>query len=116
MERTQLQERLPDFVKGMWNNAMDAVSKIEEDFQGFLNRMVEHERLSEEEAKRILSGLIDRFHETRQKIETRASESLDKTWLTLNLPTKSEVDALGRRVATLRKKVVKLQKEVRKAA
>ena len=110
--KTNIQDKLPGFVKEMWTNAVDAIYKTEDEVKTFINKMVERGKMTPEEGKKIITELKGKFNDNRKKIEKRANESLEKAMHRINLPTKTEVESLGKRIATLTKKVNKLKKEV----
>lgn len=106
------QDKLPDFVKDVWANTLEIFHKTEDDVKTFVEKMVERGKMTEEEGKKLLGELKDRFEESREKVETRANESFEKALHMINLPTKNEVASLNKRVSTLTKKVNKLKKEI----
>jgi polyhydroxyalkanoate synthesis regulator phasin len=115
-ERIHIQEKVPEFFRTMWTGTIDAVSRMEKDAEGFVGKMVDRGKLTEEEGKKLVGELVERISDAREKIEKRAGDGLEKTWLRFNLPTKNEVDGLGSRVAKLKRQVSKLKKEVAKAS
>jgi len=111
-EKFQFQEKVPEFVKEFWGGALDALTKTEKDVRGFINQMIDRGKLTPEEGKKILAELVSKFNENREKIESKANESVAKTLHMINLPTKQEVKVLEKKIGTLSRKVNKLKKEI----
>lgn len=107
-----IQEKLPDYVKDLWSSAMDTISKSEQDVRKFVDQMIERGKITEEEGKKIVNELVEKLQEGRSKIESRASNGIDKTLHLINLPTKQDVEALSQKVTSLTRKVNKLKKEI----
>jgi polyhydroxyalkanoate synthesis regulator phasin len=111
-DKFKLQDKLPDFMKELWTGTLDAFYKTEDDVRNFINKMVERGKMTPEEGKKILNEMLGKFKENRQKLEKRASGQIEKTLHMINLPTKTEIDALNKKVSILTRKINKLKKEV----
>jgi len=110
--KTNIQDKLPGFVKEIWTNAVDALYKTEDEVKIFIEKMVERGKMTPEEGKKIIAELKTKFKENQKKVEKRANESLEKVVHFINLPTKTEVESLSKRITQLTRKVNKLKKEV----
>jgi len=111
-ESYQFQEKVPEFFRNIWTGTIDAVTRMEKDVEVFVEKMVEHGKLTEDEGRKMVKELVARFIDARDKIEKRAGEGLEKTWLRFNLPTRTEVEGLGKRVNKLKRQVNKLKKDL----
>ena len=108
----KIQEKVPAFVKELWTGAMDLFSKTEKDVHDFVSQMIKKGKLTPEEGKKIMKELMEKIQSSRSKIEARAHDSIEKTLHMINLPTKQEVEELGKKVTGLTRRVNKLKKEI----
>jgi len=108
----KVQERVPEFIKETITGAKEAISKTEDDVRSFVGKLVERGKLTPDEGKKLLSELMGNIRDRRTKFEKKTGEFVDKTMGRINLPSKSDLDALSKRVNTLSKKVNKLKKDL----
>ena len=106
------QEKLPDFLKDIWTNTMETMTKAEADVKGFVGGLIDTGKLNPEEGRKLVKDMVTRFQDSRDKFENRASETYARSLHMINLPSKSEVDNLSKRVTSLTRKVNKLKKDL----
>jgi polyhydroxyalkanoate synthesis regulator phasin len=87
-----------------------AVALAQEEIEAFVNKLVERGELAEKDGKKMVQDVMEK----RKKEAAKAEDQLDKRVEVLldrmNVPTKSDIDALSAKITALTKKVDELKK------
>ena len=93
-----------------------AVVLAQEEIEDFVNRLVQRGEIAEKDGRRLVNDIMERRRREVEEIETsgeRAVGEVDRRVETvlrrLNVPTKSEIDALSRQISELSRKVDELK-------
>jgi polyhydroxyalkanoate synthesis regulator phasin len=82
----------------------------QEEADDFLNKLVERGEIAERDAKKLAKEMVDKRRkagkEGKEGLEKRIEEILDR----MNVPTKSDIEALGAKITALSHKVDELKK------
>ena len=84
------------------------VSCCDEDI-GFVNKLVERGQLAEQDGRTLVRDVMERRKNDARKAEDEFEKRIDQLLHRMNVPTKSDVDALGAKIAALSKKVDELK-------
>ena len=94
--------------------SIGAVAVAQEELDDFVNRLVDRGEIAEKDGRKMLNDLRERRKETTDKTQHRAQEQIDKriedVLHRLNVPTKSDIEDLGKKINSLTRKVDKLAK------
>jgi poly(hydroxyalkanoate) granule-associated protein len=86
------------------------VALTAEEISELVNKLVERGEIAEQEGKKLVSEIKEKRKKTTDQAEdvasTRMREMMDK----MDIPTKSDIDALSAKIAALSKKVDDLKK------
>lgn len=86
------------------------VALTAEEISELVNKLVERGEIAEQEGKKLVSEIKEKRKKTTGQAEdvasTRMREMMDK----MDIPTKSDIDALSAKIAALSKKVDELKK------
>lgn len=84
----------------------------QEEIEDFVNKLVERGEIAEGDARQLVNDVVDSQKQMVQSGTRRAEGALDKqldgTLNRLNIPTKSEIEALSEQIAQLSRKVDEL--------
>jgi poly(hydroxyalkanoate) granule-associated protein len=90
--------------------SMGVVALTIEEIGELVDKLVERGEIAEQEGKKLISEIkekrIRKTGEAEDVASTRMREMMDK----MDIPTKSDIDALSAKIATLSKKVDELKK------
>jgi poly(hydroxyalkanoate) granule-associated protein len=90
--------------------SMGVVALTIEEMGELVDKLVERGEIAEQEGKKLISEIkekrIRKTGEAEDVASTRMREMMDK----MDIPTKSDIDALSAKIATLSKKVDELKK------
>ena len=84
-----------------------AVGLAQDELEEFVNRLVERGEIAEKDARKLMREVTEkrRTHAGKQ-IDKRLDEVLER----MNVPSKTEIDALGHQITALTHKVEELKK------
>ena len=102
---------MADVLKQGLDSVRDRFSRVEEEGQRIARRIVEEvETRIPDAQKKAVDDVIVLARRTREEIERRVDEGIDKTLGILNIPTRSQIEALDDRLSELARRVNALQK------
>jgi len=90
--------------------SIGAVALAQDEVEDFVNRLIERGEIAEKDGRKLVRDVMDKrkkqAKETEKDLEGRMEGMLER----MGIPTKSDIDALGRKIAALSKKVDELKK------
>ncbi len=132
--RSNVTEEVIERGREIWLAGLGALATVEQEGSRFFNSLVERGKTVETKGKKRLHAVVDDL-ETRKKevaerleeqmervgisfgkVEEKVGDVVEKTLARLDVPTRSEVRILTRKVETLAKKVDKLASVMDKKA
>lgn len=105
-ERNDLYEA----VRKMVLAGIGGVAIAQDEVVKFLNRMVERGEIAEKDARKLLDEVMSRRKEQAKKAEDEMEGRFEEILARMNVPTKSDIDALSEKITRLTEKVDGLQK------
>ncbi len=91
--------------------SIGAVALTQDEIEKFVDKLVERGELAEKDGKKLVREVMDKRQKeaksTNEEMSKRVEDILDR----LNVPTKSDIEALGDKIAVLSKKVDELKKK-----
>lgn len=94
--------------------SIGAVALAQEEVEEFVNRLVERGELAEKDGRKLIKDVMERrkekAREARREIRDDFDERIEEMLKRMNVPTKSDIEALSRKVNGLSKKVDELKK------
>jgi poly(hydroxyalkanoate) granule-associated protein len=92
-----------------------AVALAQEEVEEFVNKLIERGEIAEKDGRKLVKDIMERRRSKAKEVRSEAEETLEKRVEELldrmNVATKSDIDALSRKVSALTKKVDALVKE-----
>jgi poly(hydroxyalkanoate) granule-associated protein len=89
---------------------MGAFALAQEEGEDFVNKLVERGEIAEKDARKLVKEMADKRRKAgqagRDGLEKRIEDILDR----MNVPTKSDIEALSAKITTLSHKVDELKK------
>lgn len=87
-----------------------AVALAQEELEDFVERLVERGEIAEKDGKKLVREIMDRRKKQTEKAEDQVAKRVEEILDRMNVPTKSDIEALGEKIAALAKKVDELKK------
>lgn len=111
---------LLDSLRRILMAGVGAVVLAQEEIEDFVNRLVQRGEIAEKDGRRLVNDIVERRrHQVEEQVEEveatgeRAASEVDRrvesVLRRLNVPTKSEIDALSRQISDLSRKVDELK-------
>jgi poly(hydroxyalkanoate) granule-associated protein len=85
-----------------------------EEVEEFLNKLVERGEIAEQDAKKLVNEIKTKRKKDAKKAEDEINKRVEEVLDHMNVPTKSDIDALGKKITALSKKVDELNKSLEK--
>ena len=99
-----------DIARKVLLASIGAMALAQDEVEDFVNRLVDRGEIAEKDGRKLVKEIIDRRKKETGKVEggvgKRVEEALDR----LNVPTKTDIEALSEKIAALTKKVDDLKK------
>jgi poly(hydroxyalkanoate) granule-associated protein len=86
-----------------------AMAFAQEEMETFVNKLVERGQLAEQDGRTLVRDVMERRKKDAQRAEDEFEKRIDQLLHRMNVPTKSDVDALSAKIAALSKKVDELK-------
>ena len=90
--------------------SIGAVALAQDEIEDFINRLVERGEIAEKDGRKLLREVMDRRKKDADKAEDVVSKRVEEILDRMSVPTKSDIEALGDKIALLSKKVDELKK------
>lgn len=90
--------------------SIGAVALTIEEIGDLVDKFVERGEIAEQEGKKLVSEIKEKRKKTTGEAEDVASTRMREMMDRMDIPTKSDIDALSAKIATLSKKVDELKK------
>jgi poly(hydroxyalkanoate) granule-associated protein len=102
------------------NDVFEAVRKVvlagiggvalaQDEIAKFLNKMVERGEIAEKDARKLLDEVTSRRKEQAKKAEKEVDTRMEELLARMNVPTKTDIEALSDKISKLTEKVEALQ-------
>ena len=87
-----------------------AFALAQDEIEDFVNKLVERGEIAEKDGKKLVREVMDKRKKTSKNAEGEMNKRVQTVLDHLNVPTKSDIEALGEKIAALTKKVDDLKK------
>jgi poly(hydroxyalkanoate) granule-associated protein len=91
--------------------SMGAMALAQEEVEQFVGKLVERGEIAEKEGKKLVREAMDRRKKETKKAEGELDKRMEEILARMNVPSKSDIDALSAKITALTKKVDELKKE-----
>ncbi len=105
---------LVEAVRKVLLAGIGAVALAQEEAEDLVNKLVERGQIAEQDGRKLLKDVMERRKKPAEKTAEKAEDALDKRVEELldrmNVPTKSDLEALSAKIAALTQKVEELKR------
>ncbi len=107
---------LLETVRRVLMAGVGAVVLAQEEIEEFVNKLIDRGEIAEKDGRKLINEIVDKRKKKAQESTQNAQEEVDKRLEglldRLNIPTKSDIDALNAKVTELTSKVEDLKKNM----
>jgi poly(hydroxyalkanoate) granule-associated protein len=106
------EERNPfvDVTRKVLLASIGAVALAQEEIESFVNKLVERGEIAEKDGKKLVTDVMEKRKKEAAKAEDQLDNRVEDLLNRMNVPTKSDIDALSAKITALTKKVDELKK------
>lgn len=87
-----------------------AVALAQEEVEDFVNRLVERGEIAEKDGKKLVRDVMEKRKKEAKKAEGELDKRVEQILGRMNVPSKSDIEALSAKITALTKKVEELKK------
>jgi poly(hydroxyalkanoate) granule-associated protein len=109
----EVKEETKPFVEALHKvllASIGAVALAQEEIEDFVNKLVERGEIAEKDGRKVVRDVVERRKKDTEKAEDTLTKRVEDILGRMNVPSKSDIDALGDKVAALSQKVDELKK------
>jgi poly(hydroxyalkanoate) granule-associated protein len=90
--------------------SIGAVALAQEEIEAFVNKLVERGEIAEKDGKKLVRDVMEKRKKETKKAEDELDKRLEDLLDRMNVPSKSDIEALSAKITALSKKVDELKK------
>ena len=90
--------------------SIGAFAMAQEELEDFIQKLVERGEIAEKDGKKLMKELMEKRKKETAKAEDEMNKRVEDILTRMNVPTKSDIEALGDKISALSKKVDDLKK------
>ncbi len=111
-EGAEEQERSPllETARKVLLAGIGAVALAQEEMEEFVNKLVERGEIAEKDGKKLVGEMMEKRKKEAKKAEDELDKRMEVLLDRMNVPTKSDIEALSAKIVALTKKVDELKK------
>jgi poly(hydroxyalkanoate) granule-associated protein len=112
VEEGTVEERNPfvEATRKVLLASIGAVAIAQEELEAFVNKLVERGEIAEQDGKKLVRDVMERRKKEAKKAEDELEKRMEDILDRMNVPTKSDIEALSAKITALTKKVDELKK------
>jgi len=86
-----------------------AVALAQDEVEAFVNKLVERGEIAEQDGRKLIREMVERRRKEAGKAEEELDRRVEELLKRLNVPSRSDIEALSARIAALTRKVEELK-------
>jgi len=90
--------------------SIGAVALAQDEVEDFVDRLIERGEIAEKDGRKLIREVMDRRKKEGEQAEGEMDKRVQGILDRMNVPTKSDIEALGEKITLLSKKVEELKK------
>lgn len=107
-----------DMARKVLLAGIGAVALTQEEVEKFVNKLIDRGEIAEKDGRKLINDVVEKRRRKAEEITTEAEVTyesrMEEVLARMNIPSKSDIDALSRKVTDLTKKVDELSKQQKK--
>ncbi|MBI3943843.1 MAG: phasin family protein [Chloroflexi bacterium] len=89
--------------------SIGVVALAQEEIEDFVNKLIEKGEIAEKDGQKLVKDILERRTQRAERAEEKLEDRVSSMLNRMNIPTKSDIEALSSRIADLNKKIDDLQ-------
>jgi polyhydroxyalkanoate synthesis regulator phasin len=104
------QHQMMEMIRRMFLATIGAAVIAQEEVEVLVNRLVERGEIAEKDGKKLINEMMAKRKSQTTDVGDEISKNVESVLSRMNIPSKTDVDALGLKINALSKKVDELKK------
>jgi poly(hydroxyalkanoate) granule-associated protein len=104
------QSQMVDMLRKVMLATIGAAVIAQEEIEALINRMVERGEIAEKDGKKLMHEMMDKRKTRTMKVEDEINKNIADVLERMNIPTRTDIDALSQKINGLSKKIDDLKK------
>ena len=106
----EAQSSLMESLRRVMLASIGAMALTKDELQAFIDKLIERGEVAEEEGKKLMSELMEKRKKKTGEAQDMAVQRVHEVLDQMDIPTRTDINALGEKIASLSKKIDELKK------
>ncbi len=104
------QSQMAEMMRKVMLATIGAAVIAQEEIEALINRLVERGEIAEKDGKKLMHEMMDKRKNKTMKVEDEINKNISDVLERMNIPTRTDIDALSQKINGLSKKIDELKK------
>jgi poly(hydroxyalkanoate) granule-associated protein len=104
------QSQMVEMLRKVMLATIGAAVIAQEELEALINRMIERGEIAEKDGKKLMHEMMDKRKSGTMKVEDEINKNIADVLERMNIPTRTDIDALSQKINGLSKKIDDLKK------
>jgi poly(hydroxyalkanoate) granule-associated protein len=104
------QSQMAEMVRKVMLATIGAAAIAQEEVEALINRLIERGEIAEKDGKKLMHEMMDKRKSRTMKVEDEINKNISDVLERMNIPTRTDIDALSQKINGLSKKIDELKK------
>ncbi len=104
------QSQMAEMVRKVMLATIGAAVLAQEEIEALINRLIERGEIAEKDGKKLMHEMMDKRKNKTMKVEDEINKNISDVLERMNIPTRTDIDALSQKINGLSKKIDELKK------
>jgi poly(hydroxyalkanoate) granule-associated protein len=104
------QSQMVEMLRKVMLATMGAAVIAQEEIEALINRLIERGEIAEKDGKKLMHEMMDKRKSKAVKIEDEINKNIADVLERMNIPNRTDIDALSQKINGLSKKIDELKK------
>jgi poly(hydroxyalkanoate) granule-associated protein len=104
------QSQMAEMLRKVMLATIGAAVIAQEELEALVNRLVERGEIAEKDGKKLMHEMMDKRKSKTEKVEDEINKNITDVLERMNIPTRTDIDALSQKINGLSKKIDDLKK------
>jgi len=106
----EAQSSLMESLRRVMLASIGAMALTKDELQAFIDKLIERGEVAEEEGKKLMNELMEKRKKKTGEAQDMAVQRVHEVLDQMDIPTRTDINALGEKIASLSKKIDELKK------
>ncbi len=104
------QSQMVEMLRKVMLATIGAAAIAQEEVEALINRLIERGEIAEKDGKKLMHEMMDKRKSRTIKVEDEINKNISDVLERMNIPTRTDIDALSQKINGLSKKIDDLKK------